>query len=382
MYRRVAQDGRVDLCVVYASRSGLAPYRDRDFGVEVAWDSDLTSGYEHRFLPDASSQYMPGFFHLLGRGIDSELSKLDPDVVFVFGYTPAVMARSVAFALRRRRGIVMMMDSELLQDRPLWKRAAKATALPALFRAVDAFMTIGDNNEAYLRSYGVSSSKMVRGGYPTDEGAFLEARARRAELREQQRARWNLGSDEFVALFVGKLIPRKRPLDLARAVHRLRDQTGRRVVAVFAGDGLLRPELEGIARGSEDCIRLVGLVNQRQLPDVYAAADLLVHPAERDPHPLTLTESMLVGLPVLVSDRVGAVGPTDTARDGLNAWVVPVGDVDALEGALRCLAADPARIEAMASSTARVAAETGMDACVRGFIGAVVRAAREKDRGD
>ena len=81
-------------------------------------------------------------------------------------------------------------------------------------------------------------------------------------------------------------------------------------------------------------VTLLGFVNVDRLAEVYCAADILAHPSELDPHPLVLSEAACVGLPLLISDRVGAAGPTDIAREGENAVVYPCGDVRALTDAV------------------------------------------------
>jgi glycosyltransferase involved in cell wall biosynthesis len=41
-------------------------------------------------------------------------------------------------------------------------------------------------------------------------------------------------------------------------------------------------------------------------------------------------EAAVLGLPMVLSDRVGAIGPSSIARADINALVYPFGDVDAL----------------------------------------------------
>ncbi|HUP22934.1 MAG TPA: glycosyltransferase [Thermoanaerobaculia bacterium] len=62
--------------------------------------------------------------------------------------------------------------------------------------------------------------------------------------------------------------------------------------------------------------------------------------SDRRPHPLVVTEAAAVGLPVVVSDAVGCVGASDTARAGVNSIVFPVGDTTALHTALCSLVED------------------------------------------
>src|ERR1700722_15561259 len=50
LYRRLTVRANVRLDVLYLSDQGLKPMLDPGFGVPVAWDIDLVSGYEHEFL--------------------------------------------------------------------------------------------------------------------------------------------------------------------------------------------------------------------------------------------------------------------------------------------------------------------------------------------
>jgi glycosyltransferase involved in cell wall biosynthesis len=376
LYRALAERDELEVCVFYASRSGLDAYCDPGFNKELAWDSDLTTGYAFEFLPRASVRWKPGFFRTRGNGLEDALDVFKPAVIFVFGYTPLIMIRAMVYARRRACGLVMMTDSELVHARPVWKTLGRRMILPLIFASVDRFLTIGDSNEICLSCYGVSGSRLVRGGYPTDEASFLAARQKRGRLRAEVRTAWDIRDDEFVALFMGKLIPRKRPEDVLNGIARLSQRTRLPVTCVFAGDGELRAELErrSTKRGTFRAIFL-GFVNQSSLGGVYAAADVLVHPAEFDPHPLAITEAVQVGLPVVVSDRVGAVGRTDTARPGINARVYPCGDVGALAETLAELAENREVLALLGEGTERVARETGLQACVEGFLRAVREAA-------
>ena len=101
-------------------------------------------------------------------------------------------------------------------------------------------------------------------------------------------------------------------------------------------------------------ITFLGFVNLDRLPEVYCAADVLLHPAEADPHPLVMSEAACVGLPMVVSDRVGAVGPTDIVRAEENAIITPCGDAAAIASAVDRLAREPDTLKSMSQSSLRI----------------------------
>ena len=65
-----------------------------------------------------------------------------------------------------------------------------------------------------------------------------------------------------------------------------------------------------------------------------------------------MNEGMEFGLPLIISDRVGA-GP-DLLPGGENGFVVPVGDVEAITQALRSLLKDPGLRRRMSEASKRI----------------------------
>src|SRR5262249_13386820 len=129
--------------------------------------------------------------------------------------------------------------------------------------------------------------------------------ARCRQNRRELRRRWDLGEDELVFAFSGKLIPKKRPLDFIRAAGKARGM-GANVTALIVGDGALRQECEAEAVRSTAPIRFTGFLNQTEIIQAYVAADALVLPSDGgETWGLVVNEAMVCGRPCFVSDRVG-----------------------------------------------------------------------------
>ncbi|CAJ60689.1 MULTISPECIES: glycosyltransferase family 4 protein [Frankia] len=384
LYRAVGE-GPVDLRVLFLSRAGLDRYFDRGFGAEMHWRPDITEGYQHEFVADLPlrpewRQPVAGT-RAAGR-VWTALDRRGPDCVLVHGYRHVGSLAALAWARRRGVGALMMGDSELLGHRTSRVRAAKRLALPPLLGRVDAFLTVGDNNEDYLAHYGVPRERMFRTPYPTEQAALHKALTDRAAHRAAVRAELGIAPDAVVALCVGKMISRKRPLDVADALRIVarapRRPDARELVVIMAGDGVLRPALDAAAAGLDGALRVVGFADQERLPRLYAASDLYVHPAQRDPHPLAVKDAVLCGLPVVVSDRVGSIGPTDDVRPGRNARIHPVGDVGALAGILDELRRRPDLLATMALESEKAVPDIDLDASIDGFHRAVAAVRRSE----
>ena len=89
-------------------------------------------------------------------------------------------------------------------------------------------------------------------------------------------------------------------------------------------------------------VRFLGFVNIDGLPALYAAADVFVHSPEIEQYGMVVLEAAVLGLPMVLSDRVGAIGPSSIARPDANALVYPFGDIEALARAIARLRDDQA----------------------------------------
>lgn len=371
-YRALALRPELDIAVIYASRIGLEPYFDEAMNTTIAWNMDLLSGYNHVFLPEADRISRTSLLAVNNATVADELSRQAPDAVLIYGYNQLTSLRALWWCRRNKVPAMMIADSELKNRRSLNVDMAKRLVLPALFRQFDAFLTVGDCNEEYYQRYGVPADKFFRSPFTIDEHKYRAARMSRRELRSRIRSRLAISESDLVALTVGKLSKRKRPGDvlaLARLLKKQRASLG--VHFVLVGNG---SELESIRRAAEEehlPIHLPGFINVDELPSFYAAADLVLHPSGNDPHPLVMSEAAAMGLPLVISDKVGAAGRSDVARPGENAIVFPVGNIEVVALELERLANDRGRLRALAGRSSEIFEEVNMDRSVQGALDAV-----------
>jgi glycosyltransferase involved in cell wall biosynthesis len=339
LYRALART--VDLRVFFGSSSGASAYFDPSFNRTIQWAGDLLNGFNYRFLPGAGKTTPAAPIDC--KDLPAFLNDFDPDFVQVYGFYHPISRRALLWAKRRRRTTLLISDSELRTRRPFLVRARKRLTVPFLLKLVDRFVTVGDCNEDYYASYGASRSRFFRSPFPIDTALLDAALANQVAIRVETRRALDIQAGTQIALVVGKLTARKACKHVLDALTWLRKNRpdAPRIVAVFVGDGPERVSLENFA--AVDCpgfARFPGFINTDELPRYYASADFLVHPSSEDPHPLATAEAAYAGLPMIVSDRVGSVGPTDDVRPGINALEYPFGNIEALAERLIRLGSD------------------------------------------
>jgi glycosyltransferase involved in cell wall biosynthesis len=152
----------------------------------------------------------------------------------------------------------------------------------------------------------------------------------------EHRARLGTGPGELLILFVGRLVDHKDLPTLLRATARLRDRSCPARI-VIAGDGPLRAEIEGLIAKLALRDRVCMLGQRDDIPDLIAAADVVVLPSVREGLSNVILEGMMGGKPVVASRAGGNIELVEHDRSGL---LFDVGDDAALAEAFVRLAQD------------------------------------------
>ncbi len=145
-------------------------------------------------------------------------------------------------------------------------------------------------------------------------------------------------------VFVGSLSARKGVPLLVRAWHSLAPKTAELwlVGPVSEQHARLIPVLPGL--------RLMGKVPHRQLPSLLRECDVLVFPSYFEGLAQVQLEALAAGLPVIGTE---ASGGGDLITDGVEGYVIPAGDAEALQDAMERFIDAPAELPRMSQAARR-----------------------------
>lgn len=302
LFRHLASDQRFDFSVLYAmipdeSQQGAG------FGVRFKWDVPLLDGYRYEVLENrAQNPSVTRFGGCDTPGIYSKLKALRPDVVLVNGWVVKTCLQTLMAC--RCLGIPCMVRGEanLLRPRPRWKHLLHRM----LLRQYSAYLAIGSANRGFYQFHDCNEERIFHAPYAVDNRFFMECAERLQSQRVSLREKFNLRDSASVFLFVGKLEEKKHPLDLLAAVQMLPARLRDEVCIIMAGDGPLMSACRNYIRQHDLPIHMVGFLNQRQLPEMYAVSDVLVLPSDAgETWGLVVNEAMASGRPAIVSRLAG-----------------------------------------------------------------------------
>lgn len=337
------------------------------FGVGFQWDISLLEGYDWELVPNVARTPSLGSFQGIDTpGVGQALRAWEPDLVILTGWHARMLVQTWWACVRLGLPRIVRGDSNDLAPRSTWKRLGHRVWL----RGFDRFLVVGQANRRFYRQAGVAPSRLFDSPHFIDNQRFMAAAAALREQRAALRRDWRIAPEAACFLFSGKLIPKKRPLDLIRAFA-LAVRRGAQGHLLVAGSGELMEAARALVAAEALPVTFAGFLNQTELVRAYVAADCLVLPSDHgETWGLVVNEAMSCGLPAIVSDRVGCAA--DLVLPGETGAVFPLGDIKALADTLVDFAAQPERLRDLGKrAQQRVATGYSVERAVEGTLAAI-----------
>ena len=157
--------------------------------------------------------------------------------------------------------------------------------------------------------------------------------------REAAKRRIGIPDEHRNILFAGRIEPLTGVDTLLKAIALIKRRQPKVVkdvcVAIIGGDPWNDDPSEEMARlqemrqdlGVKESVTFLGAKDQDELPDYYAAAEMVIMPSHYESFGMVALEAMAMGRPVIASE-VG--GLAFLVRDGKNGFLVPSRDPEAL----------------------------------------------------
>jgi glycosyltransferase involved in cell wall biosynthesis len=301
--RSLGAEPGIDFEVFYAYRQDTT--FDTGFKRTYKWDIDMYSGYKSHTGPAvAPLKGRVGWWFLIAPRPLLEAFRYD--CVLMLGFTNLTGILVLLLKPFHRTKVVLRQDAANFSIRTRGFLAwGKRVVYRLLMRSVDTLLSQGIQNSNYFEYYGLPKHRHVHAPVIVDEDLY---RLPLAGEREQLRTKFNLTPEQVVFIVSGKFERRKRVDFVIRAFGK--HARGRKNSLLWlVGSGEMDEELRALVAELGIGSRVVfhGFVLQRQMSELYKAADCLVHAARFDPWPICVLESIHCGLAVVLSSSVGSV---------------------------------------------------------------------------
>ena len=301
---------------------------------------------------DTQNVILPGNIISKMRYIFFRLISGDYDLVSLTGWGNSLCIALFFLSKSLRIPLVVDSDTPLLPSVSVVRRVVKRILYPVLFKIPRMFLPAGTRQAAYLMHYNVPSSKIILEKMTVDVlgiQQYINQLPVDASISFRRRA--GLGLDDFIVLFVGRLIERKGIQELLQVFENLNNP---RIKLVIVGDGPLTVDVENASRWNH-AVHYLGWLEKNALIDVYVMSNIFVLPAHWEPWGLVINEAMAAGKPVIASNQVGCVD--DLIISGKTGLVINPGCARSLQQAIGYLYDNPVEYNNMARSCLELISE-------------------------
>ena len=284
--------------------------------------------------------------------------RVRPDIVLLHGCPGKFVALPLLF---RFAGIPFLLRGDANNKRKFSvpHLLRNQTLLRLLIRQASAVIAVGSSNRSFWKRFGATDNKILFSPFCVDTEYWFAHAAKTLPRRCEIRRRLGL-DDRMVVLSVGRNAYIKGFDILVKAIKQIP-----KTILVLVGDGASDALVERIIEEHqlEERVKKVPFLQQDELAEHYAAADVFTLMSRQEPWGLVINEAMHFGLPIVASDAVGAVD--DLVKD--NGFIVPAGDVDALREKLLLLQKDEELRYNMGQKSREIISEWNIERAAEGL---------------
>ena len=253
------------------------------------------------------------------------LRKNNPTTVLAFNHYVATGLQLIRlmpgynFELYMRN--IIGLTKKYRMNKSFWQTKIAKHIVKILLRDVDGIVSqCQDMEKDLLENWSISQSKSVVIYNPVS-----------AEVEQEQRAWTSVGKKDQI-LYVGRLAPEKRVDILIKSFTGLR-KSFPQLSLVILGEGELEDQLKKLCTelGVSQAVHFLGF--QDNPIKFYQESKVTALPSFSEGFPNVLIESITLGTPVVAFDC--ETGPAEIIKDGINGFLVPLGDEACFEESLQ-----------------------------------------------
>ena len=247
------------------------------------------------------------FFHLLFK-VNYGLTKINPDVVVISGYSEPGMLFALLWSIFHNRPTILLSPSkEDDKSRKWWKEKLKVFIVQKYTSALVG----GKAHKEYLIKLGIPEKGIFLGYNVVGNNIFHPDNI--FHLPNPLTKPYLFAINRFVTKKNLTLL-----IDAYAEYQKIKGDLSWNLV--LSGDGKLRPQIEKQidTLNLTNFIHLPGFLQQEELLHYFAHANCFVHASIQEQWGLVVNEAMAAGLPVIVSNRCGCF--EDLVIEGVNGF--------------------------------------------------------------
>lgn len=274
-------------------------------------------------LLEGKTKIIHGPYYIVkNKNVLKTLRSLKPDVLIGTGsYLLPTIWKSLVLKKELKGKILFWTESNLLETRN-YKKATfvvRDWIRRGVLRRFDGFWYASTLTKKFLQTYvsDLNKKKMFFLPNLVDPSIFSAAREVSDEIKQEIRIKYNVSEGKRLFVCPARLSPVKGILEFLDVLKDCENKD--KACVLIAGDGELKDEIERKIKEYGLDVQLLGYKSEKDIVELYSAADCFLLPSMSDPNPLTCIEACWAGLPLLISEHVG--NRCEIVKEGKNGQV-------------------------------------------------------------
>ena len=303
----------------------------------AAWTPQCPRNLEYEFLPPCHRLIPAKLKPLFNGNIWPVLDARSFDAMIIHGiYDSSAVWQAIGWCKRNKRPYLLRCDANVMREEESFlRKLVRKPIVSRHVRGAAALLYIGEQNLKYYELFGARPEQLFLAPWEIDYDDLDRHWLVASKTREQLRQKMNWSQNECIIITVSRLVQIKGYDLLIPAIKKLSAQ-GLKIRLAIAGEGPYRGRIEEMSKDAP--IELLGNCDRKKIVELFAAADLFVLASVVEPWGLVVNEAALCGLPIIVSNAVGA-GP-DLVHNNENGYIYDSENIYTLYNCLKKLAED------------------------------------------
>lgn len=316
----------------------LSPYRvewmnllSEKFEVYVFYFDENERTREQKWLESVDNNFKKCHVEnkvICGIRISNDVFKIleqdNYDIYIIDGYASFAQVKVIRWLTKRNKKVFVNVDGIDIWRRETILSRLKGVIKSGVYKSGAKFLCGSRIAADRIISLGANNKNVFTHPFTSLHESDIIVFEQKEKYQENYKLKIN-AKDKRVVVAAGRFIPLKRYDVLIKAWKNMPDDC----ILFLIGGGELRQEYEEIIRDlSIPNIKIIDYLDKEKLNEFYLAADLFVHTSETEVWGLVLNEAMAKGCPVISTDH--CVGGVELIRNGIEGYIVKVGNVDEL----------------------------------------------------
>jgi glycosyltransferase involved in cell wall biosynthesis len=293
--------------------------------------SETPQGFRYKILPNFALKIWGKdlFTYFINPTIIKELLILKPTVVIASGWD--LFAYQIAFFFCKIFSIKFILWSGSTEYEKSWKRRLSKPLVWLMIKGSNAFIVYGIKAKEYIKSLGADNKKIFISYNTTDLEKYQRLCLKYSKKRMLIRKEF-FRTNKKIIIYYGQFIERKG-IDLLINAYIFLKNEYPQLALMLIGKGKYQQHLQQLIRDNKlNDVIFINDPGDKEINKYYAISNLLVLPSREEVWGLVINQALACGIPVIVSDHVGAV--KDLVKNNYNGFVFKSDDCLELAGAI------------------------------------------------